>query len=120
MNRLRLEARLSNRRAHQVTRHGQVKVNQFPALSAERMVVTLCLTVVAARAVAEADLIDQSGIFQIFQRIIDGRVADRRQTAARSLVNLAGRQMIFALADHLKDSFTLLRKRPRASLISVT
>lgn len=120
MNRFGQKARLPGGCAHKVVCDRQIKVNQLPATRADCMIVPFCLAVVTARAIAEADLMHQPSIFQIFQRIVDGRVADRRQDLARRRENLAGRHVILALADHLKDSFALRRERSRSTLISVT
>ena len=59
-----------------VPKRGQVEILKAPTTRADGMVVPVRLAVIAARAVAEADLVYQPSALQVTQRVIDGRETD--------------------------------------------
>lgn len=84
-----------------------MEIDKFAAAIADRVIVTSGLAIVAAGAVAKADFVNESGFFQVAQRVIDGCVTDAGQTLARRFEDVAGGRMIFAFEDHLKHRLPL-------------
>ena len=107
MNRLRSEARLSRCRRHQLRGFRHIQIDQLPALIADGVIVALHYAVVTAGAIAKTDFMNESGFFQVTQRVVDGGVADTGQAFARRLENVAGGGVIVSLPDHLVDCFAL-------------
>ena len=107
MNRLRLEARLTRCRRHQLRGFRHIQVDQLPALIADRVVVAFHHAVVTAGAIAKTDFVNEPGVFQVAQRVIDSCVADTGQALAGRLENFAGGRVIVSFADHLVDCFAL-------------
>lgn len=102
---------MAGRNAHKLHRLWKVEVDKLATGRADGVIVAGGLAVETARPVAEGDLVDQSRIFQIPERVINRRVADRRQKLSRRFVDFARRQMILARAHYLKDDAPLTRER---------
>jgi len=107
MNRLRSEARLSRSRRHQLRGFRHIQIDQLPAFIADRVVMTFHHAVVTAGAVAKTNLVNEPGIFQVAQRVVDGCVADPGQATASRLENIARGGVIVASTNHLIDCFAL-------------
>ena len=107
MNRLRSEARLSRCRRHQLRGFRHIQIDQLSALIANRVVVALHYAVVTAGAVAKTNLVNEPGIFQVTQRVVDRCVADPGQTLTGSFEDVIGGRVIVPLADDLVDCFAL-------------
>ena len=107
MNRLRSEARLSRCRRHQLRGFRHIQIDQLSAFIANRVVVTFHNAVVTAGAIAKTNLMNEPGLLQIVQRVIDGCVADPGQALAGRLENIAGGGMIVSFPYHLVDRFAL-------------
>ena len=110
MNRLRLELGFSGRRLHELCCFREMEIDQFAAAITDSVIVTIRLAVVTRGAVAEADFVNEPGLFQIAQRVVDGCVADARQTLARRFEDVAGGRVIFAFENHLKHRLSLRRQ----------
>ena len=74
------------------------------------MIVPVRLAVIATGAVAEVNFVHEAGLFQISQRVVDGRMANRGQAPARPLENVVRRRVILSFHDHLKNSLALGRQ----------
>ena len=107
MNRLRSEARLSRCRRHQLRGFRHIQIDQFSALIADGVIVSLHYAVVTAGAIAKTNLVNEPGFFQVAQRVVDGGVADTGQAFACRLKNVAGGRVIVAFPNHLVDCFAL-------------
>src|SRR6185503_18019290 len=107
MNRLRSEARLASCRRHQLRGFRHIQIDQLSTVITNRVVVTLHNAVVTAGTVAKTNLVNEPGIFQVAQRVVDGCVADPGQALAGSLKNVAGGRVIVTFADHLEDCLAL-------------
>jgi hypothetical protein len=107
MYRLRLKARFARRRLHQLRGVRQIEIDQLSAIVADSVIVTVGFAIVAAGAVAKIDFVDQAGIFQVAQRVVNGCVADTGQTPARRLKDIAGRRVIVAFLNHLENRLSL-------------
>ena len=107
MNRLRFEVRLSRRRLHQLRGVRQIEVNELSAIVADRVIVPLRLTIVPAGTVSKINFENESCLFQVAQRVIDGCVADTGQTHSRRLKNIAGRRVVVPLLNDLKNCLSL-------------
>ena len=92
---------------HQPRGVRQIEVDQLPAIVADGVVVTIGLAIVAAGAVAEIDFVNESGVLQVAQRVVNGRVADPGQAPPRRLKDVAGGGVIVAFLDHLEDRLSL-------------
>ena len=92
---------------HKLSGVGQVEIDQLTAVVTDRMIVAIGFAIVAAGAVAEIYLVNESGFLQVAQRVVDRCVADTGQAPARSFKDFAGRRVIVTLPDHLKHSFSL-------------
>ena len=71
------------------------------------MVVAFHYAVITAGAIAKTDLMNETGFFQIAQRVVDSGVADAGQALACRLENIAGSGVIVSFPDHLVDRFAL-------------
>lgn len=107
MNRLRSEARLPRCRRHQLRGFRHIQIDQFSALVADGVIVTLHYAVVTAGAIAKTNLMNEPGFFQVAQRVVDGGIADTGQSFTGRLENVAGGGVIVSFADHLVDCFAL-------------
>ena len=107
MNRLRSEARLSRCRRHQLRGFRHIQIDELSALIADRVIVALHYAVVTAGAIAKANLMNESGLFQVAQRVVDGGVADTGQALSCRLEDFAGSGVIVTFPDHLIDCFAL-------------
>ena len=74
------------------------------------MIVTIQFAIVAAGAVTKIYLKNQPGFLQVTQGVVNSCVADAGQTLAGRFEDIAGRRVIVAFLDHLKDSFSLRRQ----------
>ena len=74
------------------------------------MIVPVRLAVIATGAVAEVDFMHETGLFQIPQGVVDGRMTNRGQALARRLENVVRGRVILPFHNHLKNSFTLRRQ----------
>ena len=77
------------------------------------MIVTIGFAIVAAGAVAKIYFVNESGFLQVTQGVVNGCVTDTGQAPAGRFEDIAGRRMIVAFLDHLKDSFSLRRQLRR-------
>ena len=107
MNRLRSEARLARCRRHQLRGFRHIQIDELSTVITNRVVVTLHYTVVTTGTVAKTNLVNEPGVFQVAQRVIDSCVADPGQALAGRLENIAGGRVIVSFADHLVDCFAL-------------
>ena len=74
------------------------------------MIVSIELAIVAAGAVAKIYLENETGFLQVTQGVVNGCVADTGQSLARRFEDVAGRRVVVAFLDHLKDRFSLRRQ----------
>lgn len=74
------------------------------------MIVSVRLAIIATSAVAEVDFVHETGLFQIPQGVVDGRMANRGQALSRRLKDVVRRGVILPFHDHLKNSFPLGRQ----------
>ncbi len=93
-----------------VGRDFHLDVHQLSALSADRVVMPMRHPVITARTVAERDLGNMSGVFQISKTVVNRRETDRRQQTLRRRKNLIRRQMLVRIADRLQYNLALLRQ----------
>ena len=107
MNRLRLKMRFSRRRLHQLRSVWQIEIDQLSAIVADRVIVAFSFTIVAAGTVSKIDFENQPGLFQIAQRVVDGRVADARQSHTRRLIDVTGRRVVVPFLNDLENCFPL-------------
>ena len=107
MNRLRFEARLARCRRHQLRGFRHIQIDQLPAVIADRVVVAFQYAVVTAGAVAKTNLVNEPGVFQVTQRVVDGCVADPGQALSSRLENVGGGGVIVSFPNHLVDCFAL-------------
>ena len=107
MNRLRSEARLPRCRRHQLRGFRHIQIDQLPAFIADRVVVTFHHAVVTAGAIAKTNLVNEPGVFQVAQRVVDGGVADPGQALASRLENIARGGVIVSSTNHLINCFAL-------------
>src|SRR5437868_4977770 len=107
MERLRVETWLPRRGLPERGSIRQIEIDQLAAIVADRVIVTLGFAIVATGAVAKVDFVDQPGLFQVAQRVVDGCVADTGQSPAGSLEDIAGSGVIVPFPDHLKHCFPL-------------
>lgn len=84
-------------------------IDEPTAIGADRMVVSVCLAVEAAGAIAKTDLGDVPRIFQKPQAVIDGRETDGRQLPLCRRKNLRSGQVFMRLADNPQNHLTLPR-----------
>ena len=68
--------RFSRRGPHELGGVRQIKVDQLSAIVADGVVVSIGFAIVAAGTVSKTDLVDEPGVFQVAQRVVDGCVAD--------------------------------------------
>ncbi len=99
--------RLARRSVHQLRGVRQIEIDQLPAVVADRVIVTIGLAIVAAGAVAKIDFVNEPGVFQVAQRVVNGCVADPGQAPPCRLKDIAGGRVIGTLLDHLKNRFSL-------------
>ena len=92
---------------HKLGGVGQVEIDQLSAVVTDGVIVAIGFAIVATGAVTKIYLVNQSGFFQVAQRVIDRCVADTGQAAARSFKDLAGGRVIVSLLNHLKHRFSL-------------
>ena len=92
---------------HKLGGVGQVEIDQLSAVVTDGVIVSIGFAIVATGAVTKIYLVNQSGFFQVAQRVIDRCVADTGQAAARSFKDLAGGRVIVSLLNHLKHRFSL-------------
>ena len=102
--------RLARGRLHELGCVRQIKIDQLAAIITDRVIVAFGFTIVAAGTVAKIDLVNQPGFFQVAQRVVDGCVADTRQSPAGSLEDITGSGVIVSFPDHLKHCFPLRRQ----------
>ena len=74
------------------------------------MIVTIGFAIVAAGAVAKIYLVNQTGLFQVTQGVVNSCVTDAWQSPAGRFEDVAGSRVVVAFLDHLKDSFSLRRQ----------
>ena len=74
------------------------------------MIVAIRFAIVAAGAVAKIDFVNEPGVFQVAQRVVNGCVADTGQAPAGRCEDVAGSRVVVAFLDHLKDGFSLRRQ----------
>ena len=74
------------------------------------MIVTICFAIVATGAVAKIYLVNQPGLFQVAQRVVNGCVADTGQALAGRFEDVACSRMVVAFLDDLKDRLSLRRQ----------
>jgi hypothetical protein len=92
---------------HKFCGAGQIEIDQLPTIVADRMIVAIGFAIIATRAVSKIYLVNQSGVLQIAQGVINGCVTDTGQSPACSFKDLAGSRVIVTLLDHLKNRFSL-------------
>ena len=85
----------------------QIEVDQLTAIVADGVVVAFGFAIVAAGAIAKIDFENQSGVFQVSQRVIDGCVADAGQAAPGGLKDVAGGWVVIPLLDDLVNRLSL-------------
>ena len=102
-----MKARLARRGLHEPGGVGQIEVDQLAAIVADGMVVTISFPVVTAGAISKIDFVNQPGLFQVAQRIVNGCVADAWQPPAGRLKDVAGGGVIVAFLDHLENRLPL-------------
>ncbi len=107
MNRLRSEARFARCRRHQLRGFRHIQIDQLSALIADCVVVTFNHPVVAARAVAKIDFVNEPGVFQVAQRVVNSGITDTGQAFTGRLEDVAGGGVRFAFAYHLVNRFAL-------------
>ena len=107
MNRLRSEARLSRCRRHQLRGFRHIQVDQLPTVIADRVVVAFHYAVVTAGAIAKTNFVNEPGVFQVAQRVVDGCVADSGQALAGRRENIACGGVIVSFTNYLVDCFAL-------------
>ena len=107
MNRLRLEMRFASGGLHKLGCVRQIEIDQLSAIVADGVVVPVGFTIVATGAISKTDLEDESGFFQVAQRVVDGCVADAGETPARSLKNGTRRRVVITFLNHQIDRFPL-------------
>ena len=74
------------------------------------MIVTIGFTIVAAGAVAKIYLVNQSGILQVAQGVVNSCVTDTGQAPAGRFEDIAGSRVVVAFLDDLKDRLSLRRQ----------
>jgi len=74
------------------------------------MIVTIGFAIVAAGAVAKIYLVNQSGVLQVAQRVVNGCVADAGEAPAGRFEDVAGSRVVIAFLDHLKNRLSLRRQ----------
>ena len=99
--------RLARRSLHQLRGVRQIEIDQLSAIIADGVVVTIGFAIVAAGAVAKIDFVNEPGVLQVTQRVINGCVADSGQAPPRCLKDVAGGRVIVALLNHLKNRISL-------------
>lgn len=107
MNRFWLEFGFACGHSQQFGRFRQIKINQFPAIIADSMIVTTGLPVIAAGAIAKLYFVYEAGLLQKSQRVIDCCVADRGQKLECVLENFICSWVIFSLTHHLQNCLAL-------------
>lgn len=107
MHGLWLEVRLARRGLHELGGVRQIEVDQLAAIVADGVVVSIGFAIVAAGAISKIDLVNQSRLFQVAQRVVNGCVADAGQAPPGRLKDVAGSRVIVTLLDHLKDRLSL-------------
>ena len=85
-------------------------IDQFAARRADSVIVTVRHSVKPAGSIAELNLGNVSGIFQISQTVVNGRETDRRQHFLRRRKNLVRGQVRIRLADRPQNHLTLPRQ----------
>ncbi len=99
--------RLARRSAHQLRGVRQIEIDQLSAIVADGVVVTIGFAIVAAGVVAKIDFVNEPGILQVAQRVVNSCVADSWQAPPRRLKDVAGSRMIITFPDHLKNCLSL-------------
>ena len=99
--------RLARRNLHQLGGVRQIEVDQLSAIVADRVVVTIGFAIVAAGAIAKIDFVNEPGVLQVAQRVVNSCVADPGQAPPRRLKDVAGGRVIVTLLDHLKNRLSL-------------
>ena len=89
--RLWFEFRISSGPFDDVLRHVHLDVDELSARGADSVIVPVRHPVKARRAVAELDLGNVAGLFEISQRVINGRERDARQKLFRRSKNIIRR-----------------------------
>ena len=74
------------------------------------MIVTIGFALVAAGAVAKIYLVNQTCIFQVAQRVVNGCVTDTGQALPRRLKDIAGGRVVVSLLYDLKNRLSLGRQ----------
>jgi hypothetical protein len=87
-----------------------MEVDQLSTIVADRMIVATGFAVVAAGAISKTDFVNQSGFFQVAQRVVNGCIANAGQAPAGSLEDIAGSRVVISLLDDLKNRFPLRRQ----------
>src|SRR6185295_13884201 len=109
MNRLWLELRLTSGCLYQFGRLWKIKINQFSAIIADRVIMTIDLPVVTAGAVSKLNLMHQSRFLQKTKRVVNCGITNRRQAHTGRLKNLISGRMIVPVANDLKNRLPLRR-----------
>jgi hypothetical protein len=109
MDRFCLELRLASGCLYELGRLREIKVNQLSAIIADRMVVTIRLPVVTARAITKVNFMNQTRFLQEPERVVNGCIANRGQANTRRLKDLIRRGMIIPVANNLKHRLSLRR-----------
>lgn len=116
MNRFSHEMRAARRLSHERIDPAQVKIYKLSADRAQRVIVPLSLTIVAARCITEGDLAYEASLSQEAQRIVNRCVADPRQKSPRRLEDICRRRVILAFTNNAKNDGTLAGQRGSAIL----
>ena len=74
------------------------------------MIVTICFAIVATGTVAQIYLVNQPGLLQVAQRVVNGCVADTGQAPASRFEDVAGGRVVGAFLDDLEDRLSLRRQ----------
>ena len=74
------------------------------------MIVTIGLAIVAARTIAKSDFVNEAGLLQVAQRVVNGCVADTGQALPGRLENVAGGRVVVSLLYDLENRLSLRRQ----------
>src|SRR5581483_12097048 len=89
----------------------QIKINEFAARRADRVIVTVSLAVVTARALAKrSNLANQPRVFQIPQCVVNGGEADAWHLLLGPLENFGGGRMLVPHPHQLQHEAALSRQ----------
>ncbi|MDX6497861.1 MAG: hypothetical protein QOG23_1121 [Blastocatellia bacterium] len=117
MHRLGLKPGCPRRRVDQPDCAGQIKIDQRPAVRADRVVVPLCLAIVATGAAAKSHFMNQPCLFQVTQRIVDCGETNSGHRLAGRLKDLSRGRVAIAGADDIEHDLSLARQDGPSTLI---